>query len=211
MRVQTQRGFTLLEIAIALAIVTILAALSFAALGAMKKRASYTNVTTEAAMAVRRMRAEALGRGVSTVFVVDTMGGRWWGLEAPAAGFTLADLDAFDPDAPGEVIASGTLPEDVKFGPTAHLPALPAPFAGVPMTSSQAPTFTFCSFCRDTGSNKGFGGVVFSSNGTASFLGAPNAVGHQFSLRGTQDALTRTFTVAIIGRSGVVEVFEDES
>ena len=208
MRVQTQRGFTLLEIAIAMAIITIVAALSFAAIGGMRKRATYANVTTEAAMGVRRMRAEALGRGLSTVFVVDTAGGRWWGLEAPAGGFGLTELDAFDADAPGEVIASGTLPEGVSFGPTTHLKALAAPFAGVPVTSTQAPTFPYCSFCRDTGTNKGFGAVVFSSNGTATFVGAPSAVGHQFSLRGTDGKVTRTFTVAIIGRSGVVEVFE---
>jgi prepilin-type N-terminal cleavage/methylation domain-containing protein len=211
MKVQTQRGFTLLEMAVAMAIFTVLAGISFAALGGMKKRASYSNATTELAMAVKRMRAEAMGRGVSTVFVVDTVGKRWWGLVAPDAGF---DLATFSPTAPGKVLVSGTLPSDVSFGPTTNLPALSAPFSAVPVTTTAtAPAPRYCSFCRATGANTGFGAVLFSSSGTAKFTldsssASASAIGHQFSIQGVSGALTRTFTVAIIGRTGVIEVFE---
>lgn len=211
MRAKTQRGFTLLEVAITLAIISILAGLSFAALGSMKKRATYSNTTTEAAMAVRRMRAEALGRGVTTVFVLDTLGKRWWGLEAPSGGFS---LDAFNPNSPGKVLVSGKLPTDVSFGPATNLPALAAPFASVPMTTAAtSPAPRYCSFCRASGARKGFGAVIFSAGGTAKFTldaasTAASALGQQFSLRGVSGSITRTFTVAIIGRTGVIEVFE---
>ncbi|MBF5042809.1 MULTISPECIES: Tfp pilus assembly protein FimT/FimU [Myxococcaceae] len=204
-----QRGFTLLEIAIALAIVTTLAGLSYAALGNMKKRATYSNATTEVAQALRRMRAEAVGRGITTAFVVDTTGKRWWGVQAPAAGF---NLDTFDPTAPGTVLASGTLPSDVSFAASSYA-ALPAPFAQVPVTTAQGASLASCSFCKSSGTNSGFGAVLFTSNGAASFAGAsaassPTVIGQQFSIKGTTGNLTRTFTVAVIRRSGVIEVFE---
>ncbi|MCI0571755.1 MAG: prepilin-type N-terminal cleavage/methylation domain-containing protein [Myxococcaceae bacterium] len=198
MRAQRSPGFTLLELAVALAIAAILTALSVAALDGLRTRASFSNVSARIAQGVRQTRAEAFGRGVATAFIVDTVDGRWWGVEAPD-GF---DVDAFDPAAPGTVIVSGSFPEGITFGPTdGYGASLAAPFAGVPVTSA-------CSFCRDAGTNQGFGAVVFEPRGGARFLGAPRAMGHQFTLTGTHRGATRTLAVAILGLSGVVETFE---
>lgn len=214
MRPQSPRGFTLIELAIVLAIVSILAGLSLSALQAMKTRATFSNVSAEMAMAVRRTRAEAFGRGTPTAFVVDTVGKRWWSLEAPGG----VNLDSFDPtlalfDAnatlQARLITSGKLGTAASFGPSAgYGVALQAPFAAIPVLSTQSPALPYCSFCRASGTNTGFGVIQFSPAGRTTFSGGPAGLGQQFTLTGLSGNATRTVLVAVVARTGAVEIQE---
>src|SRR5690242_10832251 len=148
----TPRGLTVLELMVVVGIAAVLAAMSAGAYDQITSRADFSSVVGNLVTSVRLTRSEAAGRGVATAFVVDTRNNRWWGVEAPT-GWSLA---AFDPTAPGTLIASDTFPTGsgkAVFGPAAGYGGrLPAPFASVPVITSQAPTFPYCSFCdRDTG------------------------------------------------------------
>jgi prepilin-type N-terminal cleavage/methylation domain-containing protein len=200
------RGLTVLELMVVVGIAAVLAAMSAGAYDQIISRADFSSVVGNLVTSLRLTRSEAAGRGVATAFVVDTRNNRWWGVEAPT-GWTLA---AFDPTAPGTVIASDTFPTGsgkAVFGPAAGYGArLPAPFASVPVISSQAPTFPYCSFCdRDTG----MGAMIFQPNGATSFAGTVpggSAQGQQFTIVSPVDG--RTVLLAVVGRTGVLEVFE---
>jgi prepilin-type N-terminal cleavage/methylation domain-containing protein len=198
-------GFTLLEMMVAVALVAVLAALSLSAYDRLTSQANFSGVLGNLVTSLRRTRVEAAGRGVATSFVVDTANNRWWGIEAPI-GWT---LDGFDPAAPGKVIVSGTFPTGsgkTVFGPAAgYGTVLPAPFATVPVTSSQLAALPYCSFCNP----EGRGAIVFQPNGTASFSGGPTVPlpqGQQFTVQSPMDG--RTVLIAVIARTGLVEVFE---
>jgi prepilin-type N-terminal cleavage/methylation domain-containing protein len=203
------RGFTLLEIAVVLAIIAIVSAIGLGALSLVQKRADYSGTMGYLVGSLRRTRSEAFGRGINTAFVVDTAGGQWWGVEAPTGW----SLNSFNPSSPGTVIASGSLPTGMRFGPTAgYGVALPDPFSGIPTLSTQTPTpnYNYCSFCNTSAPNTGFGAILFDATGGASFLaGHTSAVaGEQFTVQGTYGNLVRTSAVAVVGRTGVVESFE---
>src|SRR4051812_12098949 len=78
MRRLPARGFSLLELLTVLALVGILAGLSAAALGGLKKRATFVASSGDLLEALRQTRAEGFSRGAPCVFVVDTAGQRWW-------------------------------------------------------------------------------------------------------------------------------------
>src|SRR4051812_48090587 len=88
------RGFTLVEAAITTAIVAVIAALALNAYGGLKRSSSFSAAVGDMLSAYADTHLEALGRGTRTIFVVDTVGGRWWGLEDLGSDFT---LDGFDP------------------------------------------------------------------------------------------------------------------
>lgn len=190
----------------ALGVVALLAAMSLGAYDRITSRANFSSVLATLVTSLRQTRSEAAGRGVPTAFVVDTQNNRWWGIEAPS-GWTLA---AFDANNPGTVIVSDTFPNGsgkAIFGPSAGYGSLlPLPFASVPVLPNQNPVLPYCSFCsRDTG----LGAIVFQPNGTASFTGGgfpAAAPGQQFTIQSPPDA--RTVVLAVIGRTGVMEVFE---
>lgn len=209
MRARHPRGFTLIELFLALSILAIMAALSVAALGSIQRRAEVGAIFGDVAGAVRLTRAQAMANGARTAFVVDTVGKRWWGLDAP----TGLNLDTFDPAAPGTVITSGTLPDRVSFGPAeGYGGTLAAPFAGIPVRADApvAPALNYCSYCRSGAATKtGFGLVIFESDGRARFEStAPKTVGHQFTLTGAAETGTRTMAVAIVAQTGLVETFD---
>jgi hypothetical protein len=187
-------------------IITVLAAMSLTAYDRFTARADFSSVLANLVTSLRLTRSEAAGRGVATAFIVDTANNRWWGVEAPTGW----SLGTFDPTSPGTVIASDTFPGGsgkAVFGPAAgYGSALPAPFATVPVVSSQNPTLPFCSFC-DRGT--GMGAIVFQPNGATSFAGslpAGQAAGQQFTVLSPIDG--RTVLLAVIGRTGLLEVFE---
>jgi len=201
-----RRGFTVLELMVAVSLVAVMAAMSLSAYDEITSRADFSSVLANLVTSVRLTRSEAAGRGVATAFVIDTRNNQWWGIEAPS-GWSLA---AFDPNNPGALIASDTFPTGsgkTVFGPgSGYGSVLPAPFGTVPVVSSQDSTYPYCSFCdRMTG----MGAIVFQPNGTASFVGslpARPALGQQFTVESAADG--RTVLFAIMGRTGMVEVFD---
>ena len=209
MRARSLRGFTLIEIVVVLGIVAVIAGISLGSLNKMQTRASYGVASNELVSGLRRTRAEAFGRATQTAFIIDTVGGRWWGIEA-AIGFS---VDTFNPASPGTVIVSGTLPTGTSFGPTAgYAQALAAPLAGVPMLSAASPNYLYCSFCNPSTPNVGFGMVTFQPGATATFSGLSSAaaakVGQQFTLTGTASGPARYMAIAIVARTGATQVFE---
>jgi prepilin-type N-terminal cleavage/methylation domain-containing protein len=202
-------GFTLIELAVVLSVIAVVTAVVLGGIEAIRKRASYSGSVGDIVTSLRKTRAEAFGRGIYTAFIVDTVGGRWWGIEAPNG----ISLSTFNPSAPGTLILSGTLPNGTVFGPTAGYGlALADPFAGIPVLSGQSPNLNYCSFCNTSPPNQGFGEILFEPAGSVQFSGGPPAVGQQFTLQGTIQSSgissVRTTAVAITGFNGVIEQFE---
>lgn len=189
-----RRGFTLLELATALVIIGILASLAVAGLEAMKTRAAFTSNAGEMITGLRKTQAAAAGTGNYSAFVLDTVTGKWWGIQTTAA-FTLA---GFNPAAPGTVLVSGQLDPNVTFPAAGYGVALPAPFANV-VTGSP------CSFC-DGVSHRG--SILFDPGGGITFSTNPAGLSQQFTIQGQVDQATRTIAVAVVGRTGLVESFE---
>lgn len=204
---RTPRGFTLIEVMTVVAILGVLAALSVFSIRAVLRRSQHGAATWDLVSGLRQTRAEAYGRGRSTAFVLDTAGGRWWGLEVPTGW----SLTGFDPSAPGKVIVQGALPKGMAFGPKdQHGQALPSPFTGVPMTSAAVPNLPYCSFCAVGGALPGYGAILFAARGGARFDGTvPGTVGQQFRVTARDDGgVERVSTVAVMATTGLVELFE---
>ncbi len=203
-------GFTLIELAVVLAVIGVVAAMVLGGIEAVRKRASFSGALGDITTSLRKTRAEAFGRGIYTAFIVDTVGGRWWAIEAPNG----ISLSTFNPSVPGTVILSGSLPNGTVFGPTGGYGlALPDPFAGIPILSGQLPNLNYCSFCNTGPPNQGFGEILFEPAGSVQFSGGPPGVGQQFTLQGTVQspsggASVRTSAVAITAFNGVIEQFE---
>jgi prepilin-type N-terminal cleavage/methylation domain-containing protein len=213
---RVHRGFTLMEMMVVIAIVGVMAALSVAALNGLKSRGNFVSSTGDLVEGVRRTRAEAFSRGSPCVFVIDTAGNRWWSIVDFALAFNLTTFDPNNPaPAPDILLASGTLASKVAFGPSGtpggYGAALPAPFAGVPSTSSSspAPAFPYCSFCS-TGAPAGYGAITFYGTGGAIFSGGPSAIGQQFTIQAPQPNGQgfQVMTVAVVGKTGAVAQFE---
>jgi prepilin-type N-terminal cleavage/methylation domain-containing protein len=207
-----QRGFTLLEMLVALAVLATLAGLSVAALGGLKNRGRFVSGSGAVLEGLRLTRSEAFSRGAPCVFVVDTAGGRWWSIADLDNNFSLATFNPTNPaPTPDVVIASGTLPSTVSFGPSSgYGKSLPQPFAGVPSFSgsSPAPALPYCSFCAN--GPAGFGAVTFFGAGGASFSGGPSAIGQQVSVQAPQNSGPgfQIMTIAVVARTGAITNFE---
>ncbi len=133
------------------------------------------------------------------------MGNRWWSIEKPPA----LTLDTFSPSAPGTVLKTGTLPSGITFGPvTGYGSALPAPLAGIPTLASQSPNFRYCSFCRTSGTNTGFGLIEFQAGSGAIFDSGPSTLGQQFTLTTTNNGVVRVIAISVITRTGASQSSE---
>jgi prepilin-type N-terminal cleavage/methylation domain-containing protein len=197
------RGFTLIEMLMAVAIIGVLAGMSAVALDRMKSRGNFASATGDFIATLRTARAEAFARGNPTVVVVDMDARQWWAVEDVNGDFALASFSASSPaPSPDRLIYQGQLPINVSFGPVNGWgAALPAPFSGVPTGytnivladggsggtadisvdgGSAAPNFKYCSFC-DTSSKKG--AITFLPSGGALFSGGPLSIGQQLSLQ----------------------------
>jgi type II secretory pathway pseudopilin PulG len=209
-------GFTVIEIAIALAIMTVIAAMGLGALARLKNRGNFASATGDLIVGLRKTRASAFGRGTTTVFVIDTVGARFWGIEDVNGAFDITTFNASNPAPAGfNLLVSGSLPNGVTFtGATdGYGAALPRPYSGIPSFSgsSPAPNFAYCSFCRTTTPNLGFGVISFDTSGGARFNAGPAAVGQSFSVVGQSQGSTGAQTVmtyAVIGRTGTAETFQ---
>src|SRR4051794_28479504 len=89
-------GFTLIEMAVVFAIIAIMSALAVASINGLTKQAAFSGVAGELVTGLRRTQQEATARGQYTAFILDTTGGRWWGIQTDAS-FSLA---SFNPSSP---------------------------------------------------------------------------------------------------------------
>jgi len=206
---RSPRGFSLIEVVTVAAIISIVTGIVVGGIELLRKSGAFTGASGDIITGLRKTRAEAFGRGTYTAFIIDTAGGRWWGIEAPNG----INLSTFNPSAPGKLIVSGSLPSGTVFGPTGgYGAALPAPFSAIPTLPAQSPNFNFCSFCNTSNPNQGFGEMLFEPAGSVQFSGGPATSGQQFTLQGiyqtANGSRVRTMAVAITAFSGVIEKFE---
>jgi type II secretory pathway pseudopilin PulG len=201
-------GFTLLEAMVVVGVVGVVTALGFGALTSLQRRSAFASATTELLTALRQCRTEAYGRGAPTVFVLDSIGRRWWAIVDSNSDFRLESFRPFSPaprntaPAPNDLLlGSGTLAAGVTVGPPDGFgEALPAPFEGSPASSA-------CTFCRAGGANAGYGALVFLSSGGVR-LSDGSLNGGSITLAPPQDLGRRPVTLALNARTGVVRLFE---
>src|SRR5712692_1460786 len=113
-----KRGFTLIEVGIAAAVLATLAALSVAAMRGMRQRFAYAGATGDVIGALRLARSESFGRGQAVYFIVDTnvttdaLGNpaspRWWVLLDVGGNLDFTLWDPANPSGLGDrVLSSG--------------------------------------------------------------------------------------------------------
>jgi prepilin-type N-terminal cleavage/methylation domain-containing protein len=202
------RGFTLIEMIVVLAIVTILVGAGLLAVQGMGNTASFSSMSSNLVGSLRYARAAATERGTYTAFIIDTAGSRWWGVLAPSG---MISLDTFDPSDAGTVLVSGTfVPSPVAFGPDGgYGQSLPAPLGTIPILPGQTPNLPYCSFCRTSGNNTGFGEILFEPSGQTKFWGTvpTNVIGQQFTINGPAGNTMRIILVVLVSRTGAIETF----
>jgi len=186
LRATRDRGFTLIEAAVVMAIVSILATLAYSYLGAARPRAQLADAAAELQAILFRARQEALARGrdVAVVFypgapsaqdgvgqiflVVDATTGFMRGT-APAGA---VDYCTMTPTRTPEVLARIDLPPNLRLATPTRSVALPFPYSAVPAPANG------CSFCTGTlpAPASSRGAVRFDSRGRVAFFadcGAP--------------------------------------
>jgi prepilin-type N-terminal cleavage/methylation domain-containing protein len=191
-----QRGFTLIELMLVLAIVGIIAGIATYAMTRNRPRASLLGASIELRALLHQARQQALVSGDNVaVLVFPGVSGATGslgriviyrdGLSNFFEAGSAVHFGAYDPIALGagvdvngkarsEVIGTFDLPRDVTFGPAQGLGAsavLPEPFKSIPVTAE-------CTFCNGTGAARR-GALVFDSRGRARFYktdGKPEVV-----------------------------------
>jgi prepilin-type N-terminal cleavage/methylation domain-containing protein len=177
--VRKERGFTLVEVAVVIAIIAALIALGYPVMRRTRPRAEMTGLATELHAIVHRARQEALSRGrdVSVLFYPDAITKSGTGLILVVAddtgGFMAGAVPAgnldyctMTPAAPVQTLDRIYLPSGVTIAAPPRTPSYPFPFSLVP-----APT-TGCSFCNGAVSGGGTRGAIrFDGRGRASFYG----------------------------------------
>jgi prepilin-type N-terminal cleavage/methylation domain-containing protein len=215
------RGFTLVEMAIAAGILATLAALSVAALRAMRQRGAYAGASGDVIGALRLARSESFGRGQAVYFIVDTnvttdaLGNpaspRWWVLLDIGGNF---DFTLWDPANPGglgdKVLSSGIFPASVTVGAASGYPqALAAPYQLIPAATGTTPVAnpTYCSFCLTAGARNKYGWVRFAPGAApaATFSGGTaSSFGQQLTILFTNGTKNMMMVIGILARSGAV-------
>jgi type II secretory pathway pseudopilin PulG len=218
------RGFTLIEVGIAAAILASLVALSITAMRGLRQRNAYAAATGDVIGALRLARAEAFGRGQSVYFIVDTNIGtspdrpRWWVLLDNGGNF---DINLWDPENPtslgDRILSRGSLPTGVTVGAVAGYPKqLAAPYQLIPAATGTTPAATppQCSFCLTGGAKTNFGWVRFAPGAApaATFSGATaSTFGQELTLLFNNGATSRMMVVAVVARSGAISSSEQVS
>lgn len=211
-RTTGNRGFTLIEAMVVVAVIGIVSALAYTSLSRARPRAELSGVANELQALMYRARQEALARGrdVTVVFypaaptpsgvgrilvVADDASGFMAGT-APAGAL---DYCTMTPTSTPDIIAQIDLPPDLRIAAPARAVALPFPYNLV-----SAPT-AGCSFCTGTVSGGGARGAVrYDSRGRASFFancGAPSSFPSGASVAVTSTALqgSRVLVVPPVG------------
>jgi prepilin-type N-terminal cleavage/methylation domain-containing protein len=217
-RKRIQGGFTLVEAAVAMAIVLILAALAIPSLFRQRPRARLATTTAEVHSLIHTARQQALATGhdvwvlvfprqatsdgVGRVVVYEDGNFDFATVNAPGG----MDLDRFDPvqravGPRSQVVNTVDLPSGVTLGTDGSAPAtLPAPLAGINLS-------TGCSFCGPL--TDGRGGIRFDARGRASFYGraGPPTVAQGGALNLTSSpTLQGTRTLVVTPVTGAVRV-----
>ena len=183
-RHRAPRGFTLVELAVVLSIVLIVAGIAYASLSRQRPRALLASTTAELHSLVHGARQTALATGRDVVVMVfprfasPSGTGRVVVYEdgnfdffTPAAPGGM-DFEAFDPTtrrtgSASQVLDVFDLPAGVTFGAPPGAPtSLPAPLNGIDVSLD-------CTFCGALSDHRG--AIRFDTRGRASFHGANGA------------------------------------
>lgn len=206
-RLHAQRGFTLIEMAMVIAIIGVASGLALYAVGNFRGRGNFNTATGDLAVALRIARAEAYSRGTPVVFVVDTAGARYWVVEDPAKAINITTT-AFDPANPvpagGLLVISGAFPSQVTFAsaaPTTYASGLPAPYASIPVNSG-------CTFCNTGGTNPGYGSITFGIGTGATFSSGAAVGASMTAAAGAGTTTANRMLFAVVGKTGTTETFE---
>jgi hypothetical protein len=216
----------MVEMAITLAIVAIVATVAYDAMRRARPRATFEGVTAELQSLVHGARQQALAEGVPVAVLVFpdyvTPGGGQGRIVVYQDGafslFSTAaalNFDNYNPGvlaatAPGKVVTTLDLPSGVKVGPATGLGA-----ASVPFPYSGVATNVSCSFCNGSGNHRG--AIVFDARGRASFYSATGtalgASGGSFSIYGTDLAVNATTfttsTLVVMSPFGAMRIFHN--
>jgi prepilin-type N-terminal cleavage/methylation domain-containing protein len=217
-RKRTSRGFTLVELAVVLAIIVVLSALAIPNIARQRPRARLASATAELQSLLHAARQQALASGRDVWVVVfpsyanGDSTGRVVVYEDGSFDFSVAnapggmDLDRFSPvtqavGAASQIVTTMDLPTTVTFGTDGSAPvALVAPLAGINTTVA-------CSFCGNL--SDGRGGIRFDSRGRASFYGRAGAplttTGGALNVTAAP-SVAGTRTLVVTPRTGVVQV-----
>ncbi len=222
------RGFTLIEMAVTVAIIGVVAAMAVAAFGRQKPRARLNGATTELQALLHEARQNALATGRLTVVMV-------FPAFQASTDFGTGRFVVYE-DGAGTFFTSGATPNFGAFGPTSEtaaarsrvvtdmdLPRLVAvgPSDGqggattMPVPYNRVGTGLACTFCAGDR-----GAIAFNSQGQAQFYsgnGAPlDVAGGSISLYNpseSRDPATETAagvpeirTLAVVGPTGAVRV-----
>lgn len=178
-RERASRGFTLIELAVVVAIAAVIAALGITAMRGARIRAQLGTNALEVQTTLQTARQKALATGRDVVVIFYPRQVTWGGGQGRV--FTLLDGDGgfadgtgatnlcnFRSDRPGpgpvgtknEILGEIDLPRGISIGPPIAATGVLFPFTTVPSAA------TGCSFC-DAGLNSG--AVRFDSRGQATF------------------------------------------
>lgn len=221
-RGRAPHGFTIVEMAVAMAIVLILAALAFSSVARQRPRANLADTAADLQSAIHGARLRALasghdvvvmvfpqyatGQGTGRVIVYEDGSYDFFSASgAPSfGGYNAAVLAS---NAQSQVVSTLDLPRGVTIGPPTGMGStatLPAPLAGIDVRRA-------CSFCSTTGDGRG--AIKFDGRGRASFYtanGAPLAIpaGASLSLTAAPE-IEGMRTLAITPVTGAVRTFNN--
>lgn len=202
------RGFTIIEVAITLAVTAILATVAYTSLARARPRANLMGSATELEAVLRNARQNALSTGRDTVVMVfpqnkNPDGGTgsiitWEDTTHTFFGGTPPNFASFDPKAlaaTDNLLGKIDLPRGITFG----LGGMAAPALEKPYSAIGAGA---CSFCATGGDGRG--AVVFDPQGRARFYSAPGAelpvFGGTVALQGTPNV--EGYRLLIISKPG---------
>jgi prepilin-type N-terminal cleavage/methylation domain-containing protein len=219
-------GFTLVELAVVIAIIAVIAALGYPLLSRMRPRGELASATAELQAAIHGARLSALADGKNVVVMIfpqyafgDSLGrviiyedgdfnffSTVAGVQPTFGGYNPAVL-ATGPNS--QILDTIDLPRGVVFGPPTGMgagAALAAPLNLVNVTTS-------CSFCRAGGDGRG--AMLFDTTGRLSFYNADGpplgtvdlTQGASLSLFSTDVSGTRTLVISTA--TGSVRAFNN--